>query len=74
MSLTRGEFDEGFRLTWSLFVALEMGDQETVDAIWDEAGEDVLLRGWHIVAAKLRADLVDHATERGCGCGSEEWL
>jgi hypothetical protein len=37
-------------------------------------GTDGLLSGWHLLAAWLRARLIEHAQTVGCDCGSDEWL
>jgi hypothetical protein len=63
-----------FRITWSLFTAIERSDQETIEAIWQETDDDTLLHGWHCVAKRLRQALQQHAERVGCDCGSDEWL
>lgn len=63
-----------YRATWSLFQAIEAGDDDMISLIWDEYDELELLRGWHVVAKSLREALLEHAEQLGCGCGSEEWL
>lgn len=53
-----------------------MGDYEAVREFYEaavaEIGDDGLMRGWHLVAAKLRDRLQEHA--QACECGSDEWL
>lgn len=66
------EMQAAYRITWSLFIALEHGDQDTIDAICDESDESTLLKGWDVVAKRLRQALQEHAVE--CYCGSDEWL
>jgi len=36
--------------------------------------EEALLKGWSVVAGRLRLALREHAERLGCDCGSEEWL
>jgi hypothetical protein len=68
------ELQEAYRVTWSLFIAIEHGDNETIESIWQEYDEDTLLRGWGVVAKRLLMALREHAETLGCGCGSEAWL
>jgi hypothetical protein len=68
------ELQAAYRATWSLFIAIEHGDQETIDAIVDEYDNATLLEGWHVVAARLRLALREHGERLGCTCGSDEWL
>jgi hypothetical protein len=68
------ELESAYRATWSLFIAIERGDQETIDAICEEYDDRSLLKGWHVVAARLRLALQQHAVTLGCECGSDEWL
>jgi hypothetical protein len=63
-----------YRATWSLFVALEAGNQEAIEGIWEECDEDALLRGWHMISKRLCQELQRHADHLGCDCGSAEWL
>jgi hypothetical protein len=63
-----------YRATWSLFVAIEAGDNDVIEAIQQEYDEDALLKGWHIVAKRLRMALLEHGERLGCGCGSDAWL
>jgi hypothetical protein len=74
MGITLADLQAAYRITWSLFVALEQGDQETIDRICQDTDEKTLLHGWHIVAGKLRADLQQHAETLGCTCGCDAWL
>ena len=57
-----------------MFTAIEMGDQVTKDAILEEYDDWSVLHGWHVVAARLRQVLKEHAETVGCYCGSDEWL
>ena len=63
-----------YRATWSLFIAVETGNDDVIEAICDEYDEDALLKGWHIVASRLRMALREHGESLGCGCGSDDWL
>jgi len=63
-----------YRATWSLFIAVEAGDDAVIEAICAEYDEDALLKGWHIVAKRLRMALLEHGEHLGCGCGSDAWL
>ena len=46
---------------------LVAGAEETI-------GTDGLLSGWALLAAYLRARLIEHAQTVGCDCGSQDWL
>jgi len=72
--MTLADMEAAFRITWSLFTAIELGDQEMNEQIWQETDDDTLLHGWHMVAAHLRLSLQGHAETVGCTCGSDEWL
>jgi len=72
--MTLADMEAAFRITWSLFTAIELGDQEMNEQIWQETDDDTLLYGWHMVAAHLRLSLREHAETVGCTCGSDEWL
>jgi hypothetical protein len=63
-----------YRATWSLFVALEKGDQEAIEGIWEAYDDDALLRGWHMISMRLRQELQRHADHLECDCGSDAWL
>jgi hypothetical protein len=68
---TDEETDQGLRGAWSLFIAIENGDNEFADEILCEFG-DTIHAGWPILAGILRKTLVEHAN--GCECGGKEWL
>lgn len=73
-----------FTICWALFVELEEVCEHgqlpdpAVDNLVAGAestiGTDGLLSGWALVAAFLRARLIEHSETVGCDCGSEEWL
>jgi hypothetical protein len=74
-----------FSITWSLFAELEQVEEDgrdlpdpEVDALVAGAestiGTEGLLSGWALVAAWLRARLIEHAQTVGCDCGSQNWL
>jgi hypothetical protein len=75
-----------FLTTWGLFRALETETacegtglpDPTVDGLYEaalaEIGGDGLDAGWHLVAARLRQALVEHAQELDCDCGSAAWV
>jgi ketosteroid isomerase-like protein len=71
---SQAEVDAAYRIVWSLFTAIEKGDQETIDANWEDTDDSTLLRGWHVVAARLRLALRERAEFHGRTCGSDEWL
>ena len=66
--------EEALRITWSLFVAIEKDDQDTIDAICEQYDDATLLEGWHLVAAYLRKVIIQHASAVGCSCGDDHWL
>jgi len=68
------ELQAAYRATWSLFIAIEAGDNDMIESIWQEYDEDALLKGWHVVAARLRMALREHGGELGCHCASDAWL
>jgi hypothetical protein len=68
------ELQDAYRTVWSLFIAIDHGDQDTIDAIVEEYDNATLLEGWDVVAKRLRMALQEHATSLGCDCGSDEWL
>jgi len=68
------ELQAAYRATWSLFIAVEAGDDAVIEAICAEYDEVALLKGWHVVAARLRMALLEHGERLGCHCGSEQWL
>jgi hypothetical protein len=68
------ELQAAYRATWSLFIAIEHGDQETIDAIVEEYDNATLLEGWHVVAKRLRQALQEHGETLGCDCGSDAWF
>jgi hypothetical protein len=70
----KDDLKTAYRGAWSLFIAIERGDNDTIEAIWQEFDEETLLRGWHVVAARLLKSLREHGEAAGCGCGSDEWL
>ena len=39
---------DAFRGLWALFVAIEMGDQETKDSLLEEYDTSALLSGWQV--------------------------
>jgi len=73
-----------FSITWALFAKLEeicehgqLPDPAVDDLVAgaeETIGTDGLLSGWGLVAACLRARLVEHSQTVGCDCGSEDWL
>ncbi|MBA3290237.1 MAG: hypothetical protein H0U17_01945 [Actinobacteria bacterium] len=63
-----------YRATWSLFIAIEAGDNDVIEAICAEYDEVALLKGWSVVAKRLRMALHEHGEHLGCHCGSEQWL
>lgn len=63
-----------YRATWSLFIAIEAGDNDMIEAIWQAEDDDSLLQGWSVVAKRLRMALLEHAGRLGCSCGSDAWL
>jgi hypothetical protein len=73
-----------FLVTLGLFRALEAACDgkglpdpvvdDLLEAAIDEIGGEGLDAGWHLVAARLRQALLDHASEVGCDCGSLAWL
>jgi hypothetical protein len=73
-----------FLTCWGLFRSLETACEgaglpdETVNALYeaalDEIGGEGLDRGWHLVAARLRQVILEHAQQVGCNCGSLEWM
>ncbi len=71
---SQAETNAAFRIAWSLFVAIETANQPVIDAIMADTDDDVLLTGWHVVAARLRRALREHAEHVGCDCGSDAWL
>jgi hypothetical protein len=74
MSMTQADMAAAYRTVWSLFIAIEAGNDEQIEAICRETDEATLLRGWHVVAARLRLALGQHAEAHGCDCGSSQWL
>jgi hypothetical protein len=78
------EGPDPFLVALGLFRALETAcdgkglPDPTVDGLYetalDEIGGDGLDRGWHLVAARLRQVILEHAAAVGCSCGSLEWL
>ena len=68
------DLQAAYRATWALFIAIEAGDNDVIEAIWEEYDETTLLKGWSVVAGRLRMALLEHAERLGCDCGSEEWL
>jgi hypothetical protein len=78
-----GDPDE-FLVVLGLFRALEAAcdgpglPDPTVDDLYESVIAELdggqLDRGWHLVAARLRAALLEHAAELGCDCGSLAWL
>jgi hypothetical protein len=65
---------DAFRAVWSLFTAIELGDDEGKDLLLNEYDTWTLLHGWHVTAARLRQVLREHAETVGCYCGTDEWL
>jgi hypothetical protein len=73
-----------FMTVWGLFRALEAACEGTglpdptvnglLEAAEDEIGPGGLCAGWHLVAARLRQALVEHAEELDCDCGSAAWM
>lgn len=74
-----------FAITWSLFAELEQVEEDgrllpdpAVDDLVAGAEETIgtggLLSGWALVAAYLRARLIEHSQTVGCECGSQDWL
>lgn len=68
------ELQDSYRTVWSLFIAIDHDDQDTIAAILEEYDHAALLEGWDVVAKRLRQALQDHAETLGCDCGSDEWL
>jgi hypothetical protein len=71
---TLEELQDAYRAVWSLFIAIDNDDQETIAAILEEYDHASLLEGWDVVAKRLRQALQDHAATLGCDCGSSAWL
>jgi hypothetical protein len=72
--MTEADMAAAYRTTWALFIAIEAGNDEQIEAICQQTDEGTLLHGWHVVAARLRQALGQHAKELGCDCGSRAWL
>ena len=68
------DLQAAYRATWALFIAIEAGDNDMIEAIWMAYDEEALLKGWSVVAGRLRMALLEHAERLRCSCGSEEWL
>jgi ketosteroid isomerase-like protein len=68
---TEDQADQGLRAAWSLFIAIENGDDEFADEVLREFGETIHA-GWPILAGILRKALIEHAND--CDCGSDAWL
>ena len=70
-----------FSITWALFTRLEevcehgqLHDPVVDDLVAGAESTIDLLSGWALVAAYLRARLIEHAETVGCDCGSEDWM
>jgi hypothetical protein len=66
----------GYSVAWAMFAAQETERIEMADELWEgfEGDDADLVRSMSLVAAILRKELVNHASQVDCDCGSDEWL